>query len=165
MRRNLFFFSQSKKLKRPWQIESSIYENVAELNGSPSSTCGDKVDGLSSSKDFTVWKKNDVASESVGSDGNSCVLLRVKKNVSDAQTKQPPQLQQPQQPLHSPSYPPRPLRGTTSYSSSTSMSSYSSSSTSWSSRMKIAMNRKLSSTGTEPTLAIDDVSDGNQKEK
>ena len=169
------------------QIESNIYENVAELNASTSSsssssssssTCGDKVDGImsGSTKDFPVWKKNDVGSESVrSSDGNSCVLLRVKKNLSDAQTKQQPlpQLQQQpshqqqqQQHLHSPSgYPPRPLRGTTSYSSSTSMSSYSSSSTSWSSRMKMAMNRKLSSTGTEPTLAIDDASDENQKEK
>ncbi len=145
------------KYKWPWQIESNIYENVAELNASTNGE--DKVDGLSNTKEFPVWKKNETGSQSTRSaDSSNCVLLRVKKNSSDAQTKQ-----QPGPGLAN--YPPHPLRGTTSYSSGTSLSSYASSSTSWSSRMKMAMNRKLSSSGTEPTLAVDDASDANKKEK
>ncbi|XP_046444764.1 uncharacterized protein LOC124194558 isoform X6 [Daphnia pulex] len=142
------------------EVESNIYENVAELNAS--STCEDKVDGCSN-KDFPVWKKNDAGSQSVrAADGNNCVLLRVKKNSSpDALAKQTQQ--QPSSSLAA--YPPHPLRGTTSYSSGTSLSSYASSSTSWSSRMKLAMNRKLSSTGTEPTLPVDDVSDESKMDK
>lgn len=132
---------------------------MAELNAS--STCEDKVDGCSN-KEFPVWKKNDAGSQSTrAADGSNCVLLRVKKNSSpDALAK----LQQ-QPSLSLAAYPPHPLRGTTSYSSGTSLSSYASSSTSWSSRMKLAMNRKLSSSGTEPTLPVDDVSDENKMDK
>ena len=130
---------------------------MAELNAS--SNGEDKVDGMSSTKEFPVWKKNEPGSQSSRSaDGSNCVLLRVKKNSSDAQTKQ-----QPGPGLVN--YPPRPLRGTTSYSSGTSLSSYASSSTSWSSRMKMAMNRKLSSSGIEPTSAVDESPDANKKEK
>lgn len=143
------------------QVETNIYENVAELNAS--SSCEDKVDGLSNSKDYPIWKKNETGNQSVrAADDGNCVLLRVKKNSSpDALAKQ--QQQQPNSVLNG--YPPLPLRGTTSYSSGTSLSSYSSSSTSWSSRMKLAMNRKLSTSGTETTLPVDDVSDGNKMDK
>ncbi|XP_059353299.1 uncharacterized protein LOC130701846 isoform X2 [Daphnia carinata] len=150
---------QAKQRQDKDEVETNIYENVAELNAS--SSCEDKVDGLS--KDYPIWKKNETGNQLVrAADDGNCVLLRVKKNSSpDALAKQ--QQQQPNSVLNG--YPPLPLRGTTSYSSGTSLSSYSSSSTSWSSRMKLAMNRKMSTSGTEPTLPADDVSDGNKMDK
>ncbi|XP_045034218.1 uncharacterized protein LOC123475512 isoform X2 [Daphnia magna] len=86
------------------EVETNIYENVAELNAS--SSCEDKVDGLSNSKDYPIWKKNETGNQSVrAADDGNCVLLRVKKNSSpDALAKQ--QQQQPNSVLNG--YPPLP---------------------------------------------------------
>lgn len=113
----------------------NIYENVSELK---LSTGEDKVDGLAGTKEFQVWKASgEQSSEASPStvEPSHCVLLRVKKSsVADNQT--------PKSGL---------TRGAMSYSSSASSSSYGSSSTnSWGSRMKLAMQRKLSS-GEGPT--------------
>lgn len=107
----------------------NIYENVSELK---LSTGEDKVDGLGGTKEFEVWKATREQSADASpsaAEPSHCVLLRVKKNgPADGQTPKS-----------------GPTRGAMSYSSSASSSSYGSSTNSWGSRMKLAMQRKLSS--------------------
>ena len=151
----------------------------------------DKVDGLllstGSKAEYHVWKKSDAAtaaSVATGSDcvltasGKSadkdggCVLLRVKKNNSsegnDQQQQSAVTTSQNVATCNS-SGTAYPLRGTTSYSSGTSLSSYASSSTSWSSRMKMAMHRKMSTSSDPPTTATlnvnGDTHDNSAKDK
>lgn len=181
------------------QIESKIYENVTELNEAAASAAAsssssalavvseDKVDGLqlstgNKSAEYHVWKKSDAAtaaSVATGSDcvltsgksadkDSGCVLLRVKKNSSEGSDQQSAVMTS-LNTATSNSGTSYPLRGTTSYSSGTSLSSYASSSTSWSSRMKMAMHRKMS-TSSDPaattTLSVNgDTIDNSAKDK
>lgn len=126
-------------------MQANIYENVSELK--LSSGGEDKVDGLRATKEFQVWKAADEQHQQQPEappvvEATHCVLLRVKKANPDNQTTKS-----------------GPTRGTVSYSSSTSSSSYSSSTNSWGSRMKLAMQRKLSSGEGPASPGIDESTD------
>lgn len=110
--------------------KANIYENVTELK---LSCAEDKVDAKKEAHAWQATPESDGASVEPG----HCVQLRVKKATGAGDQ-------------------PKALRGTASYSSTASSSSYSSSTNSWSSRMKLAVQRKLSSGGGAESPLIDE---------
>ena len=120
-----------------------VYENIEELTAAATSATSneDNVDGCA--KRFELWKPSEQSSDSGKS--SDVVLLRVKS--SDGQDNKSTVSQ-------SGAYQLSNVRGVPAYSSATSLSSYGSSS-SWSSRMKNAIHRKISS-GEDSITEADD---------
>ncbi len=123
-----------------------VYENIEELTAAATTTSNeDNVDGCA--KRFELWKPSEQSSDSGKSTGreSDVVLLRVKS--SDGQDNKSTVSQAGAYQLSN-------VRGVPAYSSATSLSSYGSSS-SWSSRMKNAIHRKISS-GEDSITEADD---------